>query len=187
MARTSTIEKLPQDILDKLQELLRDPRVNQLDATARINAILAEQGHDKVSKSAVNRYAQRMAKVGQKLQEAREVSKMFIDRFGEDQTGEVGKLVNEMVRTLIFDITLKMQGEAIDPDMAPELAKMVKNLGDAMNKLEQAAAINSKRERELKQQAAEELAQAAEKQASTQNGSITPEQLRDIIAGAYAR
>lgn len=187
MARPSTVEQMPAEILEHLQALLRDPRVNQLEATAKINDVLESLGHETVSKSAVNRYAQKMERVGQKLRESREVAKMYIDRFGEDQSGEVGKLVNEMIRTMVFDITLKMQGETIDPDMAPELAKMIKNLALSMQQLENAASINSKREREIKRQAAEDLAKQAEKQAKTQNGSITPEQLREIIAGAYAR
>lgn len=171
MGRASTVEQIPPDILEKLQQLLQDPRVSQLEATARINKVLEEEGHETVSKSAVNRYAQKMARVGQKLQEAREVSRMFIDRFGEDQSGEVGKLVNEMIRTLVFDITLKMQGETIDPDMAPELAKMVKNLGEAMHKLEQAAATNTKREQEIKRNAAQQAAEAAAKSMTRQGMS----------------
>ena len=39
MARSSTINLLPADILEQLQELLRDPRVTQMDATAEINAL----------------------------------------------------------------------------------------------------------------------------------------------------
>ncbi|WP_040728235.1 DUF3486 family protein [Thiomicrorhabdus sp. Kp2] len=161
MGRTSTIEQMPQEILDKLQTLLRDPRISQLEATAKINTVLESLGHEVVSKSAVNRYAQKMERVGQKLRESREVAKMYIDRFGEDQSGEVGKLVNEMIRTMVFDITLKMQGETIDPDMAPELAKMIKNLSLSMQQLENAAAINSKREQEIKRIAAKEAAEAA--------------------------
>lgn len=161
MGRISSVEQIPADILEQLQTLLRDPRVNQLEATAKINAVLEEQGHDTVSKSAVNRYAKKMEKVGQKLQESRDVARMYIDRFGEDQSGEVGKLVNEMIRTMVFDITLKMQGETIDPDMAPELAKMIKNLSLSMQQLENAASINSKREQAIKKQAALDAAEHA--------------------------
>ncbi|WP_321276933.1 DUF3486 family protein [Thiomicrorhabdus indica] len=158
--------------------MLRDPRVNQLDATARINAILEEQGHDTVSKSAVNRYAQKMERVGAKLKESREVAKMYIDRFGEDQSGDVGKIVNEMIRTLVFDITMKMHDKKFDADMAPELAKMLKNLSDAMNKLEQAAATNTKREREIKRLAAQQAADAMEQAAKSQG--LTSEAVQSI-------
>src|SRR3569832_2078439 len=77
MPRPSTIEQLPPDILEQLQELLRDPRVTQMEATARINAILADQGEEPVSKSAVIRYAVRMEQVGAKLRESRAVADMW--------------------------------------------------------------------------------------------------------------
>lgn len=178
MGRTSTVEKLPEDILQKLQSLLRDPRVSQFDATARINAILEEQGHKTVSKSAVNRYAQKMERVGAKLKESREVAKMYIDRLGEDQSGDVGKLVNEMIRTMVFDITLKMQGESIDPEMAPEIAKMIKNLSLSMQQLENAATINAKREEQIRKRAALEAAEAMETAAKSQG--LTSEAVQAI-------
>ncbi|MGE4501971.1 MAG: DUF3486 family protein [Thiomicrospira sp.] len=169
MGRKSTIETLPPDILEQLQALLRDPRMNQLEVTEQINTALERsQVGERVSKSAVNRYAQKMEKVGAKLRESREVAKMYIDRIGEDQAGDVGKLVNEMIRTLVFDITLQMQGETIDPEFAPELAKMLKNLSESMHKLEQAAATNTKREAEIRKRATEEAAKAMEQAAKTQ-------------------
>lgn len=178
MARPSTVEQMPAEILEQLQALLRDPRVNQLEATAKINDVLESLGHETVSKSAVNRYAQKMERVGQKLRESREVAKMYIDRFGEDQSGEVGKLVNEMIRTMVFDITLKMQGETIDPGMAPELAKMIKNLALSMQQLENAASINSKREREIRKRAQQEAAAAMEDAAKSQG--LTSEAVQSI-------
>lgn len=184
MGRASTIDQLPADIIEILQDLLRDPRVSQLNATKQINAIIEQTPAVKpISKSAVNRYAMKMEKVGAKLREAREISKMYIDRFGEDNQGSVGKVVNEMVRTLVFDLTMKLQQETLGVDDAPELAKMIKNLADSMSKLEHAASLNTKREQEIKKQAAEDLAKKAEK--ASKNGSITPEQLRKIIKEAY--
>jgi len=169
MGRKSTVEQMPVEILEQLQALLRDPRVTQLEATEQINAIIERtQVGETISKSAVNRYAQKMERVGTKLRESREVAKMYIDRFGEDQSGDVGKIVNEMIRTLVFDITMKMHGQHFDADMAPELAKMLKNLSDAMNKLEMAAATNSKREAEIRKRAAQEAAEAMESAAKSQ-------------------
>lgn len=183
MGRKSTIEKLPQDILESLQELLRDPRVNQLDATAKINAILETQGAEPVSKSAVNRYAQKMAQVGKRIQESREMAQMWIGKLGSAPQGEVGKMLNETIHALALETTIKMAGN--EEDMVSP--KVLAQLALAVQRLEASATLNVKRDEEIKRQAAEELAQQAEKQAKTQNGSITPEQLREIIAGAYAR
>lgn len=120
MARTSSIDKLPLDILEQLQALLRDPRVTQLQATDEINAILENQGHDEsVSKSAVNRYSQRMEKVGSRLTESREMAKMWIGKLGSAPQGEVGKMLNEIIRTLAFETTMRIAED--DEPASPKL------------------------------------------------------------------
>ena len=154
MARQqSSIDRLPEDIRDQLHELLRDPRVTQLDATARINAILAEQDHDPLSKSAVNRYAVRMDKIGARIRQSREVAKMWIGKLGAEPQGEGGKFLNEMVRNMAFEATSEMmEGEApIEP-------RMIKGLATAIHRLEKAASENTKRDEEIRKQALEEAA-----------------------------
>lgn len=159
MPRTSTIKQLPDDIRQKLDELLQDPRVSQLEVTERINRVLAESGSAmQVSKSSVNRYSQSMERVGARLREAREVSKVWIGRLGAAPQGEVGKLLNEMVRTLAFDLTMQMaDGEA------PVNPKLLKELSIAIERLEKAASENQKIEAEIKRAALAEAADKAEK------------------------
>lgn len=156
MAKTSTIKTLPADILEQLQALLRDPRVTQLDATQRINAILAEQGQEPVSKSAVNRYAMRMADVGKKLQESRDIAEMWIGKLGSQPAGEVGKLLNEVVRNLAFDAAMHMA-----EDEKPAQPGAIKELAIAIEKLENAAARNEQREALIRKQEREEMANKA--------------------------
>lgn len=144
----SSIDRLPDDIREKLQELLRDPRCTQLDATARINGILEEEGHpERLSKSAVNRYAVKMEEVGAKLRQSREVARMWIGRLGSEPQGEVGKLLNEVVRNLAFEAALRASedDEPIEP-------KMLKNLAIAVERLERAASQNMKVEEEIRKQ-----------------------------------
>ncbi len=156
--RQSSIDRLPEDIRVKLQELLRDPRITQLEAVRQINAILHEEGHEKLSKSAVNRYSLRMDKVGEKLRQSREVAKMWIGRLGAEPQGEVGKLLNEMVRTLAFEATMEMVegSEPIEP-------KMLKDMSIAIERLEKAASENVKREEEIRRQAKEDTVEEIEK------------------------
>lgn len=146
-SQQSSIDRLPEDVREQLQALLRDPRVTQLDATARINAILDEVDHDeRLSKSAVNRYAVRMDKIGARLRQSREVAKMWIGKLGAAPQGEVGKLLNEMVRTLAFEATLKMtEGDA------PVEPRMLKDLAVAIDRLERAASENVKREEKIRE------------------------------------
>jgi len=156
----STIDRLPDDIRTRLQELLRDPRVTQLEATARINAILAEEGHPgRLSKSAVNRYAVRMEEVGAKLRESREIASMWIGKLGSEPAGAVGKLLNEIVRNLAFRAAMNAsEKDNVDP-------KMLKNLAIAVHRLEQAAEKNARVEEQIRKRALEEAAEAVGKTA----------------------
>ena len=149
MARQSTITSLPADILEKLQELLRDPRCTQLKATAQINAILEAKGHEeRVTKSAVNRYSQRFEEVGARLRQSREVAEVWVGRLGNQPQGEVGKLLNEMIRTLAFETTMQA-AEGEDP-VSPA---MLKDLALAVQRLESAANMNQERDKKIRDEA----------------------------------
>jgi len=166
----SSVDRLPEDIRDKLNELLRDPRVTQLTAVRKINAILEEEAEagrlpddapKKMSYSSVNRYAVKMKEVGDKLRQSREVAKMWIGKLGAAPQGEVGNLVNEILRTLAFDMALLLQDGTIDEEAAPGVVKMLKGLSLTMQRLERASSENVKREKEIRSQAREEAKQEA--------------------------
>lgn len=168
MAKASTIKTLPPDILKQLQALLRDPRVTQLDATARINAILAEKGQETVSKSAVNRYAVKMAEVGAKLQQSREIASMWIGKLGSEPAGEVGKLLNEITRNLAFDAVMQLsEGDK------PAAPGAIKELAIAIEKLEKASSENEKRAMEIERRALTKAADRAGDAAKKQGLSDT--------------
>lgn len=168
MGVPSSIDTLPPDILERLQALLRDPRVTQLEATRRINMILAEQQADPISASAVNRYSRRMEKAGARLRQSREIADMWIAKLGAGPQGKLGQLVNEILRTFSFDLALILQDGQIDMENAPEAAKMLKNMAIAMERLERAASENLKRVEEIRRQALEEAAETVTETARAQ-------------------
>jgi len=179
MPRPSSIDVLPSDVKDKLNALLRDPRVSQLDVTQKINQLLAAQGHDeRVSKSAVNRYSMKMEKVGEKLRQSREMANMWIAKLGAQPQGQLGHLVNEMLRTMAFDLSLNLQGMEVQEDELPGQVKLLKELSTAVHRLEQAASENTKREKEIRRQMAEEAAEAAAEVATS--AGITAEAAQEI-------
>jgi hypothetical protein len=168
MGKPSTIATLPADILEQLQALLRDPRVTQLDATQRINAILAEQGQEPISKSAVNRYSIKMDRIGAKLQQSRAIADMWIGKLGSEPAGQTGKLLNEVVRNLAFDAAMHMaEGEE------PAHPGAIKELAIAIEKLETAANKNEQRDALIRKQAREEA--AAELTQELKNDGISEE------------
>src|SRR5690606_2917864 len=131
MGRQSSIKQLAPDLLDKLNELLRDPRINQLDATARINEILEERGEDPISKSAVNRYKMSMDQVGRAIRESREMADIWIGKLGAAPQSKVANLTSEIIRNSLIDLSLAIQritmGES-DPEVVAGAVKMVKDL-----------------------------------------------------------
>lgn len=173
MTRASSVARLPDDIRNQLQELLRDPRVTQLDATDKINAILEAEGHEeRLSKSAVNRYAVRMNEVGEKLRQSREVAEMWIAKLGAQPQGQLGHLVNEMLRSMAFDLALKLQEGELTEESMPAVIEMVKELSLSVTRLERASSENVKREELIRKQererAAEEAASVVEETAKAQ-------------------
>ncbi len=162
MAQKSTIDRLPPDIKAKLQALLQDPRMTQLQVTAEINAVLEAEGHeDRISKSAVNRYAVQMAEVGEDLRQSREIADMWIGKLGAAPQGNVGMLVVEIVQTMSFELGMMLKRGGIDPENAPETIKMLKDLALTSMRLEKSASDNVKREKEVRKQALEEAAKQA--------------------------
>jgi len=181
MARkTSTIDLLPADIKAKLQELLRDPRATQLAATAKINAILAADGHEeRVSKSAVNRYAQRMEEIGAEIRESREMAEMWIGQLGATPQGVVGNFINETLRTLALDVSLIVK-KGSNARNTPKTVKMLNTLALSMQRLEQAATINVKREGEIKKQVIQDAVKAVDEVAGRRKGGLSDEAANEI-------
>ena len=183
--KPSTIDLVPDDIRHKLQELLRDPRVTQMEAAKRINAILEGKGlPERVSKSSVNRYAQRMEEMGKRIRESREIAEMWVGQLGATPQGQVGNFVNETLRTLALDISLIIQDGKLNGKNAPKAAKMLNNLALAMQRLEKAANLNVEREKEIRQQALDDVAKKVD--AATGAGeAMTAERFREILRESY--
>jgi len=157
----SSIDRLPDDIREKLFELLRDPRVTQLDATAKINDILETEGHpERVSKSAVNRCAVRMQKIGETLRQSRETAQMLIGNDAFQAQGETGKLLANIVQTLAFNTgtALLEEGGAVDP-------KMLRAMATSVYRLEKTLSESLRREKEIKERTIKDAADTAVKTA----------------------
>lgn len=188
MGRASSIDRLPADILGQLNGLLSDPRCSQHDAVQRINAILSEDGHrERVSKSAVNRYALRMNAVGQRLKERHQVAEMWVNKFGRLPQGKLGQIIIQMVHGMAYDASVKLAETDMEAEDMPAMVKMLKDLAVLMERSERAATLNAGREQAIRQQAAEDAASAAEKAAKQAGVSVeTIERIRRDVLGMAA-
>lgn len=171
MSRPSTIDTLPSDVRERLHAWLRDPGITQTEATARTNALLAELDMpERVSRSGVNRYSQRMEEVGKRLRESRQVAEMWIAKLGAQPQGQVGHLVNEIVRTMAFEVSMTIQEGEINADSLPGVTKVMKDLALTMQRLEKAASDNVKRDDEIRRQERERVADEVDEAAKSYNG-----------------
>ena len=185
MSKPSSIDRLPEPVRESLHAWLRDPGITQTQATARLNLLLTELGvEQRVSRHAVNRYDLRMRAVGEKLRHSRQVAEAWMGKLGAEPQGKLGHLINEILRTLALDITLKLQEGELDPESLAEMISHLKQLSLATIRLERAASENVKREVHIKRQAGLELAEKAEAE-SNSGRALTPERIREIVREAY--
>lgn len=159
----SSIKSLPPALLEQLQGWLRDPAITQTEATERLNAVLVELGEKPRSKSAVNRYALQMQEIGAKIQQSREIADMWVAKFGNAPQGKVGILLNEVVRNLAFNTALQLSEDEEPPHPA-----LLKDLAQAIEKLERASTINEKRQQEIERAALAKAAADVEATAKSQ-------------------
>lgn len=162
MGRISSVDQLSAELRGKLLELLKDPSVTQSEITFLINE---EAGEPVVSKSAVNRYAKRMESMIEKTRQAREVADLYLNEVGNDTRNKLGKIVNERVRMLAFDLTdelmaLRESEEEIDPK---QISDVIGKVSRAVKDLEHAEKLNADREARIRKEAMEEAAAVAEK------------------------
>ena len=115
--RKSKVELLPEDIRASIGALIRSGDMTQKDILAAVNEMIDEAGlpeDAKISRTSFNRYAQRMENRGARIREAREVAEVWTTKLGDAPVSEVGKLLQEFVRTMAFETSMHMMDEAAD-------------------------------------------------------------------------
>lgn len=163
--KVSKIDLLPNDIKAKLDELLRDGKMKQKDILQAVNKLIEDAGlteSDKLSQSGVNRYSTQMESIGADIRQAREMSEIWVAKLGSKPTGEVSQLLMEMLRSQFFKLMIKANDnpdDVLDP-------KTIGNLALSIQRLEKAAMINLEKEKQIKKNYAEEIAEQLDENAS---------------------
>ena len=183
--RPSSIDSLPEQVREALHSWLRDPGISQTEATARANALLEElELPTRITRRSVSRYDARMRSVGERLQQSRQVAEMWIAKLGSEPGGRLGHLVTEMLRTLAFDLALKLQDVELDDEKLPGVVEAATRVSLMAARLERSSEISERRQREIKRAAAEELAAKAAK-GSRAGKEVSLERLDEIIREIY--
>ena len=176
MSRKSAVDRLPEALRAKLIDLLHNPAVTQKEIVDVINE---EAGEPLVSRSSVNRYAQRMKKFAEKNRQAREVADAYIEKYGAEDRNKLGKVVNEQIRLTAFDLIseieeLKESGELKPGDITEIIFKVSRSLKD----LEQAEKLNAERSETIRKAAMSEAAAIVER--TVKSDGLTAETIEKI-------
>ena len=162
MSQRSSIDKLDPALKRRLIDLLSAPNVTQQAIADLIND---EAGDTVVSKSAVNRYAVRMKRFAEKNRQAREIADLYLDKYGEERQNRLGKVINEQVRMVAFDLLMNLEElreEERDPKSLSNLADIIFRISRAIRDLEHAATFNAEREQGIRAAVLTEAAKAVE-------------------------
>jgi hypothetical protein len=182
MGQKSAIDKLPKKLRDKLIEMLHNPAVTQAEI---VDAINGEAGEQLLSKSSMNRYAQKMKRFAEKNRQAKEIADAYIDKYGREKRQTLGKVINEQMRVAIFDLMGEFDEIRSDPEMkSTEAADMLYKISRGLKELEQAEKLNAERTESIRKAALADAAQAVEQTAKT-NGLTTEtiEKIKTQILG----
>ncbi|MBS9438983.1 DUF3486 family protein [Photorhabdus noenieputensis] len=174
--RPSKIDLLPQVIRDQLHSLLRDKRHTQEDIRAAINELIDEEGLPgdmKISRTGLNRYASRMETLGARIREGREIADVWVSRLGSEPTSDVGKLLQEFVKSLAFETSMHLaeSDKVVEPKALSQLALVAA-------RIEQAAMTSTRREKEIRAAFAAEAAEQTE--TLVKQAGLTAEAAADI-------
>lgn len=108
-----------------------------------------------------------------------EVAEAWTAKLGDAPTSDVGKLLQEIVRTLAFETSMHMteSGEPVAPKALSQMAL-------AIQRVEQAAMASHKREKEIRAAFAQEVADTTEKAIKSAGMSLeTAQSIKHMILG----
>ncbi len=158
--RKSKVDLLPKDIRETLNAFIRSGDMTQKDILEAVNQMIDDAGlgdDAKLSRTGFNRHAKKVEAIASKIRESREVAEVIVSKLGDQPESKLGELLQETVRHLAFNVTMKMMKgeEVIDTKVLNQLALL-------SNRIEQASMTSLKREKEVRAAFAEEAADKAE-------------------------
>lgn len=156
MGRRSTVAALPRELVEACNGLIRDGHTIE-----EILAALQGMGAQ-VSRSAVGRYVKSARESMEKYRQAQEVAKVWVDKLEAEPSGDVGRLLPEMLRVVAFQ-TLTTMGESEQHVGAMDVMLLAKALKDiaGTQKVSIDTELQLRRVREATQAKADAAARAA--------------------------
>lgn len=177
--RPSTIDLLPKDIRDALNDAISEGRMS-VDA---LWGLVKEKGGE-VSRSAVGRHKVQEERVLGDMMRAQRMASTHMKEAAKDPNGNVSKLINSLVQSVAFQRIMALtpaQVEKLDPKDLSFLANMAKSTA-------QSDKITAEREAMIRDRAVKEERQKQEAALTKaeKKGEIDPElaqRAREIMFG----
>lgn len=172
MAPRSSIKTLPSAIRSAADQALKDGATID-----QVVDVLRQLGAD-VSRSAVGRYKREVDRVGERIKRAREISAVFVEKLGAAPDGRQGRLITELMQTVVFDFLVPVgEGEApkVDPEEIMFLARAIKDLSSAEK-------ITADRILMIRKSMAAEATKAMEEAAKATGGEVSEATMAEFKA-----
>lgn len=158
--RPSSIDMLPDEAQADVQWAIGE--LNSRKRTAEsirleLNERLLGLGCDPISASSFNRYSLFISRHGHAMQQVRGVAALIAERMDEEPDGDVGLLLGETIKTMIYDV---MMQEALSNE-APSM-KMLLAAAEAVQRLELARSTSLKAAKFKREHFIQQAAEIAE-------------------------
>lgn len=129
MAR-STLDRLPKEIREEIGRLREDGwTIDEL--VSRLTELRTAGRHDvDVSRSAVGRYVQSMAKVGERLHQSRALAEAMVRQLGDEPDSKVARLNIELGHSIIMNLLTGEDGQGVtlDPEQVMFVTSAIQKL-----------------------------------------------------------
>ncbi|WP_421210015.1 DUF3486 family protein [Aeromonas enteropelogenes] len=180
-SRKSKVALLPPELKEQLNDMIRSGSLTQTEILERLRQLIEEKGlgSDAMpSYTSLNRYHRRMEEVGEKIMAGRQMAEVWTAKLGSEPSSEVGKLLFQFIQSMAFETSLALTDgkKEVDPKALGQMALV-------LQRLEQAGAMNLKREKAIRQAYAEEAANAVSEELRGQDGASEEleQRIRNIL------
>jgi len=158
MSKPSKIDRLPEAAKEALHALIPDRGVTQSEKAERVSEVAKESGHAvELNRYDVGAYERRMKRLGERMRQSREVAQVWADKLDINNQGQIGRLSNELLRTITFDITMRL-GEmdlSEDDSAMREAVGAMGKLALIQQRLERASTMNADLQAKIEKRARE--------------------------------
>lgn len=174
MGRRSSVEQLEEPLQAEVNRLIREGW--------SIDGIVAELSKlgAAVSRSAMGRYVKSARESMETYRQGQEVAKVWLDKLDSEPSGDVARLLPEMLRAVAFS-TLSQIGEDSKPVKAMDVMLLAKAIKDLSGTTKDSFAIDKARREARDQARTELLAEQAAKLDKAVKAKGTTEATREHI------